>query len=151
MDKPQSLDELLRLILAGETTEEAPAAASPMRRPADSETLLAESLRRPEVGPWLEHLAQHLPATQEPELARYFHFALLGVCVAFLERGLSPYLPEHLEILPPLLEDIRGVYERIRAMDAGYNPEEFCRRAYEYGIHKATYLDWQLYLSKEMY
>ncbi|MDH4247259.1 MAG: hypothetical protein OEW39_05530 [Deltaproteobacteria bacterium] len=155
MAEPQNPEELLRRILAGEggetAQEEGAASGSLMRKPESSEVLLADSLRHPEMATWLAHLSQSVPEPQEPELARYFRLALLGVSVAFMERGLSPYLPEHVAIITPLLEDIRGVFERIRASGSRYDPEEFCRRAYEYGIHKATYLDWQLYLSKEMY
>ena len=163
MANPQNPEELLSSILAGEAQEHPPGAGAapppgnaasaqaPMARPPRSEMLLAESLRQPEMAPWLEHLSQHLPAVREPELARYFRFALLGVCAGFMERGLSPYLPEHVEIIAPLLADIQGVFDRIQSMNAAYSPEEFCQQAYAYGVHKATYLDWDLYLSKEMY
>ena len=163
MAYPQNPEELLSSILAGEAQEDPPepgaslpsiavaSAKTPMVSPTRSEILLAESLQRPEITPWLEHLSQHLPAVQEAELGRYFRFALLGVCAGFMERGLSPYLPEHVEIIAPLLADIQGVFDRIQSMNAAYSPEEFCQQAYAYGVHEATYLDWDLYLSKEMY
>ena len=99
----------------------------------------------------LREFAPFIPAgTQEP-LADYFRFALLGVSVGFAERHLSPYLQEHLEIIPPLLEDIRAVFERLEAAHAPYDPDEFRFRAYDYGVDKACYLDWRLYLSRDMY
>ncbi|MCZ6556484.1 MAG: hypothetical protein O7A69_01755 [SAR324 cluster bacterium] len=90
------------------------------------------------------------PNTEEP-LAEYFRFALLGVGVGFAERNLSPRDEKHLEIIPPLLEEIRAVYDHLTAAEAPYDPDEFRFKAYDYGIHKAYYLDWRLYLSKELY
>ncbi len=92
-----------------------------------------------------------IPAGADPTLLDYFRFALLGVSVGFAERNLSPKDQEHLDIISPLLEDIRIVFERLQADDAEYDPEEFRFQAYDYGIHKAYYLDWRLYLSKELY
>ena len=54
-------------------------------------------------------------------------------------------------IIPPLLDDIQGVFDRLRKLNADYDPDEFRFRAYDYGIHKAYYLDWCLYLSKDCY
>ncbi len=96
-------------------------------------------------------LARFMPADPDEHLQDFLRFALLGVCFGFIERDLSPFLPEHVAIVPPLLADVRSVYEQISATAAGYDPEEFRYRAYDYGLHKATYLDWQLYLSHEPY
>jgi hypothetical protein len=85
------------------------------------------------------------------ELAAYERFALLGVSAGFMERNLSPHLPEHIAIVPPLLEEIRGVYRELRRLGTPYDSQEFKLRAFHYGVHKASYLDWQLYLSKECY
>ncbi|MDH5752737.1 MAG: hypothetical protein OEZ59_10010 [Deltaproteobacteria bacterium] len=124
------------------------------KRPKDSETLLIQSLYREEIGPWLERLKEFIPKNQEElpeELMRYYRFALLGVCVAFLDRGLSPYADEHVTIIEPMLAEIRDVFRQVTGSGMSYDKEEFCFRSYDYGIHKATYLDWKLYMSKEFY
>ncbi len=99
----------------------------------------------------LNAFKQLIPGGGEPTLLEYFRFALLGVSAGFAERNLSPNDQAHLDIIPPLLEDIRIVFERLQAMHAEYDPEEFRFQAYDYGIHKAYYLDWRLYLSKELF
>jgi hypothetical protein len=100
---------------------------------------------------WLRELERHLPPPSEPELDDYYRYALMGLVVGFGDRNLSPYLEQHTAIIAPLLEDIHSVYEQIRGSGAGYSPEEFIFRAFDYGIHKAYYLDWDLYLSRDMY
>jgi len=87
----------------------------------------------------------------EPELATFERFALMGVSAGFVERNLSPHLPEHTAIIQPLLEEIRSVYGQLIQQGLTFDPEEFRLRAFHYGLHKASYLDWTLYLSKECY
>ena len=99
----------------------------------------------------LQHFKNLLPAGADAELAEYCQYALLGVSAGLRERNLSPQDEAHLEIIPPLLKDIRLVYRRLKKMKAEYDPEEFRYQAYDYGIHKVYYLDWRLYLSKTLY
>lgn len=99
----------------------------------------------------LEAFSSYLPAEVDPELAEYFQFALLGVSVGYRERNLSSEDEAHLEIISPLLEDIRIVFQRLQQMRAEYDPEEFRFQAYDHGINKVYYLDWRLYLSKTLY
>ena len=105
---------------------------------------------RPEVRACYEALAPLLGEAEEP-LAEFLRLALLGVAVGFVERNLSPHLEQHRRIVPPLLDDIRGVYDQANSQHAPYDADEFRHRAYHYGMHKASYLDWDLYLSHEMY
>jgi hypothetical protein len=107
--------------------------------------------KSPHFDAWLSELERFLPAPDAPELDEYYRCALMGVVVGFEDRNLSPYLEQHTAIVPPLLTDIRTVYEQVRRSGAQYSPEEFVFRAFDYGIHKAYYLDWQLYLSQELY
>ena len=104
-----------------------------------------------QVREWMGHLERYLPRDVFPELAEYLRLGLLGVCAGFLERTLSPYAEEHVEIIPPLLEEIREVYDRLQAMHGNYDRNEFRYRAFHYGLHKACYLDWRLYLSNTCY
>jgi len=143
-------DELLALILRPQSplAGRAPAAAAP---PAPVERFHSRAKVRSEFRDWLRELERHLPPPSDPELDDYYRYALMGVVVGFGDRNLSPYLPEHTAILPHLLEDIRVVFERVKSSDAPYSVEEFIFRAFDYGIHKAYYLDWDLYLSHDMY
>ena len=100
---------------------------------------------------WLRALEVHLPPPSDPELDGYYHDALMGLVVGFGDRNLSPYLPQHTAVIAPMLADIRAVFEQIQASGRAYSREEFVFRAFDYGIHKAYYLDWDLYLSKDMY
>lgn len=99
----------------------------------------------------LKVFSQFLPAEIDPELSEYYRLALLGVGVGFKERNLSPDDEAHVEIIPALLKDIRIVFMRLKELKAEYDPEDFRFQAYDYGIHKAYYLDWCLYLSKTLY
>lgn len=135
-------DTLLQAVTAAATT--------PAVRP-DTTALVRQALAAPEVRTYLEVIsAPLLPEPAQP-LAEYLRLALIGVAATFVERNLSPYVAEHVAIVEPLLDDIRAVYAQIEAQHAAYDHEEFRYRAYDYGVHKAHYLDWRLYLSKEMY
>jgi len=96
-------------------------------------------------------LARFIGSDGGNELAEYERMAVLGVCAGFVERHLSPHAPEHVAIIPPLLEEIRAVYRQVRMLGTVYDRAEFRIRAFHYGVHKASYLDWRLYLSKECY
>lgn len=135
--------ELLALILrpGAEVTAAAPRA----------EHIHAKTEGHSEFREWLAELERYLPDPSEPELDDYYRYALMGLVVGFGDRHLSPYVAAHTAIIAPLLEDIRSVYEQVKASDASYSPEEFVFRAFDYGIHKAYYLDWDLYLSHDMY
>jgi AcrR family transcriptional regulator len=100
---------------------------------------------------WLSVFEQFLPPGAEGSLREVLQFALLGLCLGFVERDLSPFMAEHLAIVPPLLDDVRSVFEQASARGFAVEPEEFRFRAFDYGVHKATYLDWTLYMSKECY
>jgi hypothetical protein len=116
-----------------------------------AERIQASTEVHSDFGVWLRELERYLPPPSDPELDEYYRYALMGVVVGFGDRNLSPFLAQHTAILPPLLEDIRSVYGQVRASGAPYSVEEFILRAFDYGIHKAYYLDWDLYLSHDMY
>jgi len=134
-DKEQLLQEMLQ----------------PEGTPAESRALITRAAAEPPVVELMRELQRYIPADAGDELSDFFRFALLGVSVGFRERNLSPRDQAHLAIIPPLLDDIRSVYDRLHELGTAYDREEFRFRAYDYGIHKAYYLDWQLYLSKELY
>ncbi|MFI5399725.1 MAG: hypothetical protein ACHQZQ_01565 [SAR324 cluster bacterium] len=112
---------------------------------------VARAAADPDVQSCAAALARCLPAPADPELAEYEQLALLGVSAGFVERHLSPHVAAHTAIVPPLIDEIRSVYREVRRLGMPYSAEEFRLRAFHYGVHKASYLDWQLYLSKELY
>jgi hypothetical protein len=117
----------------------------------DTRALIVRAQTDLQVREWMGELARFLPREVTGELAEYLGLALLGVCSGFAERNLSPYLPQHVEIIPPLLDEIRGVYDQVLAMGTEYDRDRFRRRAFLYGVHKASYLDWRLYISHTCY
>lgn len=124
---------------------------TPAQARAETLALLARARDDAEIQEWMCHLAPHIsPDIPEP-LEEFLRLALLGVCAGFQERTLSPYAPQHAEIIPPLLAEIRAVYEQVQALGGGYDADEFRYRAFHYGLHKACYLDWRLYLSNTCY
>ena len=127
-----------------------------LRQTAGTPAPLPKSMREKEspfplFNAWLAALTPLLPAGTEAELADYQYCALMGVVVGFCDRNLSPFLENHTAIIPPLLDDIASVYAQVKDTGAAYSHENFTYRAYDYGIHKAYYLDWDLYMSHEMY
>jgi hypothetical protein len=128
-----------------------PAGGGPERGRGETLALMARAGSDAAVRAWLGDLARLLHRDAPPELAEYERLALLGACAGFLERTLSPYAPEHVEIIPPLLDEIRAVYGQLQALGGGYDRDEFRYRAFHYGLHKACYLDWRLYLSNTCY
>ena len=118
---------------------EAPGMGEP--REEQSQALIRRVESMEQARDWLGVFEQFLPEDAADALREYLRFALLGVCLGFVERELSPYVAEHLTIVPPLLEDIRSVYEQIQSRETDVDAEEFRFRAFDYGVHKAYYLD----------
>ena len=127
--------------------------AEPLDEAAVTETraLIRRAHTLEQAREWLKVFDQLLPRDTAGELQEYLRYALLGVCLGFVERELTPYHADHLAIVPPLLEDIRGVYDQLEGMGVQPDGEVFRFRAFDYGVHKAYYLDWTLYMSKECY
>jgi hypothetical protein len=136
-------EELLALILGQ--------AAEPPASGSVGEAIGARTRTHSAFAQWYAALERFIPTDAEQELTEYCRAAVAGVVVGFGERSLSPFLDAHTAIVPPLLEDIRSVYAQVKASGEAYDRERFLSRAFDYGVHKAYYLDWSLYLSKEMY
>lgn len=126
-------------------------AGDPARREAECRALAARVEHAGRARDWYATLEPLLPGAGDDALRDYYRFALIGVTLGFLERDLSPYVEAHRAIIPPLLEDIRSVYEQLRDEGREYSPAEFRYLAFDYGIHKAYYLDWTHYMSRELY
>lgn len=117
----------------------------------ETRTQIARAVSDPQVAAFSRELDRFAVQTGDEELAEYERIAILGVSAGFAERQLSPFIPEHVAIVPPLLAEIRAVLCELRKLGTPYSPGEFRARAFHYGVHKASYLDWRLYLSRECY
>lgn len=100
---------------------------------------------------WLKQFDRFLPPEAGEPLQEYLRYAVLGLCLGFVERDLSPFHEDHLAIVTPMLEDIQAVFGQLAALGQLPEPELFRYRCFDYGVHKAYYLDWTLYMSKECY
>ena len=92
-----------------------------------------------------------LDARTDPLLRKWLKLVLLGVCTGFEERGLDPELPEHREVFSRIVKDVSGVYSQLSGMQPGKGLESLKTQIYDYGVQWAYYLDWKLYMSKELY
>lgn len=127
-----------------------------LRQGAEKPAPLPRNMREkeapfPQFMAWMKALTVFLPDGVHPQLGEYQYSALMGLVVGFGDRGLSPYLEQHTAIIPPLLAEIASVYQQIKSSGNAYSHEDFIYRAFDYGIHKAYYLDWDLYMSHDMY
>jgi len=116
-----------------------------------SRELMVRAPAREDVRQWFAALEPLLPPEDDPQLAEFLRLAVMGVCVGFIDRHLSPEVEAHRAIVPLLLDDIQSVYAQLKALGATIDRDQFRWRAFDYGIHKAYYLDWTLYLSREPY
>lgn len=108
----------------------------------------------PEHSDWprlAEVWSARLPVPEPSGLANWQRLALLGVWVGFHERNLDPSRPEHQAVLPRVLKDVGGAFRQLR--ESGGNPDDpaVCWQVYDFGIQWAYYLDWELYMSQELY
>ena len=158
--QPSTPAELLALIIRGgqplvvKSQIEIRAAEAALPLPDREGNALKVQGRGPHSAPiweWVDVLRPYAPQVTDLKLASLFEYALLGVAVGFADRSLSPYLAAHQKIVPLLLDDITTVYTQLQERQANYSLEELIFRAYDYGIHKAYYLDWTLYLSRDLY
>lgn len=92
-----------------------------------------------------------LPAQESPGLDHWRQLALLGLWVGLRERNLDPARPEHQAVLPRVLEDVSGAFRQL--CESGGNPNAPAVRwqVYDFGVQWAYYLDWDLYMSQELY
>jgi len=76
---------------------------------------------------------------------------VLGVCQGFSERNLDPELPEHQEVFFLVIEDIKGVFHKISPKAPEDEISSLNGQVFDFGTQWVYYLDWKLYMSKELY
>ena len=84
-------------------------------------------------------------------LQEFLTLAILGVCQGFEERNLDPGLPEHREVFSHVIKDVKGLIQKIPVPSNGEELQSLKKQVFDYGTQWVYYLDWKLYMSKELY
>ena len=84
-------------------------------------------------------------------LQEFLTLAILGVCQGFEERNLDPGLPEHREVFSHVIKDVKGLIQKITVPSDGKELRSLKKQVFDYGTQWVYYLDWKLYMSKELY
>ena len=84
-------------------------------------------------------------------LQEFLTLAILGVCQGFEERNLDPGLPEHREVFSHVIKDVKGLIQKITVPSNGKELQSLKKQVFDFGTQWVYYLDWKLYMSKELY
>ena len=96
------------------------------------------------------NLETSIPGTEQP-LQEFINLAILGVCQGFEERNLDPGLPEHREVFSHVIKDVKGLIQKIPVPSNGKELQSLKKQVFDFGTQWVYYLDWKLYISKELY
>ena len=84
-------------------------------------------------------------------LQEFLTLAILGVYQGFEERNLDPGLPEHREVFSHVIKDVKGLIQKITVPSNGKELQSLKKQVFYFGMQWVYYLDWKLYMSKELY
>ena len=84
-------------------------------------------------------------------LQEFLTLAILGVCQGFEERNLDPGLPEHREVFSHVIKDVKGLIQKIPVPSNGKELQSLKKQVFDFGTQLVYYLDWKLYMSKELF
>ena len=84
-------------------------------------------------------------------LQEFLTLAILGVCQGFEERNLDPGLPEHREVFSHVIKDVKGLIKKILVPLNGKELQSLKKHVFDFGTQWVYYLNWKLYMSKELY
>ena len=84
-------------------------------------------------------------------LQDFLTLAILRVCQGFEERNLDPGLPEHREVFSHVIKDVKGLIQKIPVSSNGKELQSLKKQVFDFGTQWVYYLDWKLYMSKELY
>ena len=87
----------------------------------------------------------------EQPLQEFLALAILGVCQGFEERNLDPGLPKHREVFSHVIKDVKGLVQKISVPSNGKELQRLKKQVFDFGTQWVYYLDWKLYMSKELY
>ncbi len=103
------------------------------------------------VQEWWQWLLPRLDSIEDPQLREWISLAFLGVCVGFVERNLLPDHPAHQYLYQQMIHEITEVFHQLQEGQYVYDLDSIKYQLYDYGIQGVYYLDWKLYMSKELY
>ena len=84
-------------------------------------------------------------------ISPFLNLAILRVCQGFEERNLDPGLPEHREVFSHVIKDVKGLIQKIPVPSNGKELQSLKKQVFDFGTQWVYYLDWKLYMSKELY
>ena len=84
-------------------------------------------------------------------LQEFLNLVILGVCQGFEERNLDPGLPEHREVFSHVIKDVKGLIQKITVPSNGKELQSLKKQVFDFGMQWVYYLDWKLYMSKELF
>ena len=87
----------------------------------------------------------------EQPLQEFLNLAILLVCQGFEERNLDPGLPEHRVVFSLVIKDVKGLIQKIPVPSNGKELQSLKKQVFDFGTQWVYYLDWKLYISKELY
>ena len=87
----------------------------------------------------------------EQPLQEFLNLAILGVCQGFEERNLEPGLPELREMFFDVIKDVKGLIQKIPVPSNCQELQSLKKQVFDFGTQWVYYLDWKLYMSKELY
>jgi hypothetical protein len=60
-------------------------------------------------------------------------------------------LPEHREVFSHVIKDVKGLIQKITVPSNGEELQSFKKQIFDFGTQWVYYLDWKLYMSKELF
>ena len=87
----------------------------------------------------------------EQPLQEFLNLAILGVCQGFKERNLDHGLPEHRKVFSHVIKDVKCLIKKITVPSNGKELQSLKKQVFDFGTQWVYYLDWKLYMSKELY
>ena len=84
-------------------------------------------------------------------LQEFLTLAILGVCQGFEERNLDLRLSEHREVFSHVIKDVKGLIQKIPVPSNVKELQRLKKQVFDFGTQWVYYLDWKLYMSKELY
>ena len=88
---------------------------------------------------------------EESPLNDWEKLVLLGTCIGFHQRNLNCNDPAHQYIYPKILMDVQNLFPEFIKEGADPNHPEILSQVIDFGIQWVYYMDWDLYMSQELY
>ncbi len=128
-----------------------PASGLEQNSPLDPLARVSRMTDWPRIQGWWKAGISRIDQDADPLLIEWLSLAILGACVGFSERNLNPELPEHQRIIPRIISDVSGVYSKMLRQGGEEDLSKLKFEVYDFGIQWVYYLDWDLYMSRELY